>query len=57
MTSMPVYFLSHVHLIRGDLAVNGQKVTSGDAVLLAQESHIQMSNANKAEVLVFDLAA
>lgn len=48
---------AYVHLIRGELVVNGQKITSGDAVLLAQENKIQITNANKAEVLVFDLAA
>ena len=46
----------YVHLIRGELTVNGQKITSGDAVLLEQESQIQITDANKAEVLVFDLA-
>jgi redox-sensitive bicupin YhaK (pirin superfamily) len=48
---------AYVQLIRGDLVVNGQKITSGDAVMLAQENIIQIANANKAEVLVFDLAA
>ncbi len=48
---------AYVHLIRGELAVNGQKITSGDAVLLEQESKIQITLANMAEVLVFDLAA
>ena len=47
----------YVHLIRGELAVNGQKINSGDAILLEQENKIQLTNANKAEVLVFDLAA
>ena len=48
---------AYVHLIRGDLAVNGQKITSGDAVLLEQESQVNLANGYKAEVLVFDLAA
>src|SRR5450759_903207 len=48
---------AYVHLIQGELVVNGQKITAGDAVLLEEESHIQITNANKAEVLVFDLAA
>ena len=48
---------AYVHLIRGELAVNDQRITSGDAVLIAQESQIQITHANKAEVLVFDLAA
>ena len=48
---------AYVHLIRGELAVNDQRITSGDAVLIAQESQIQITHANKAEVLVFDLVA
>ncbi len=48
---------AYVHMIRGVMVVNGEKITSGDAVLLAQENKIQITNANKAEVLVFDLAA
>ena len=47
---------AYVHLIRGELVVNSQKITSGDAVLLEQESQIQITHAKKAEVLVFDLA-
>lgn len=47
----------YVHLIRGEIVVNGQKITTGDAVLLEQESRIQITDANKAEVLVFDLSA
>jgi len=47
----------YVHLIRGEIAVNGKKITSGDAILLEQESQIQITDANKAEVLVFDLSA
>lgn len=46
----------YVHLIRGELTVNGQKISSGDAVLLEQENQIQLTHANKAEVLMFDLA-
>ena len=47
----------YVHLIRGELAVNGQRIKSGDAVLLERENQIQITDAKKAEVLVFDLAA
>ena len=46
----------YVHLIRGELTVNGQKISTGDAILLEQESQIQITDARKAEVLVFDLA-
>ena len=48
---------AYVHLIRGELKVNGQKISTGDALLLEQESQIQITDAKKAEVLVFDLAA
>ena len=47
---------AYVHLIRGSLAVNGQTLQPGDAALLADESSLTLSNANDAEVLVFDLA-
>ena len=47
----------YVHLICGELTVNGQKISSGDAVLLEQENQIQLTHAHQAEVLVFDLAA
>ena len=47
----------YVHLIRGMLEVNGQRLSSGDAVLLENESRIALANGTDAEVLVFDLAA
>ena len=47
----------YVHLIRGVLVVNGQRLSSGDAVLLENESRIALANGTDAEVLVFDLAA
>ena len=50
------YRKAYVHLIHGELKVNGQKISSGDALLLEQESQIQITDAKKAEVLVFDLA-
>ncbi len=48
---------AYVHLVRGALEVNGQRLGAGDAVLLQDESRIALSNGNDAEVLVFDLAA
>ena len=47
---------AYVHLICGELKVNGQKISTGDALLLEQESQIQITDAKKAEILVFDLA-
>ena len=47
----------YVHLVRGELDVNGQRLTAGDAALLQGESTISLRHASNAEVLVFDLAA
>jgi hypothetical protein len=47
---------AYVHLVRGELAVNGQSLRGGDAAKLANESRIELSNGRNAEVLVFDLA-
>jgi redox-sensitive bicupin YhaK (pirin superfamily) len=48
---------AYVHLIRGSLQVNGQELNSGDALLIQDESHLEISNGKSAEVLVFDLSA
>lgn len=47
---------AYVHLIKGLLEVNGQKLESGDALMLAEEEQIALSHGKEAEVLVFDLA-
>jgi hypothetical protein len=51
-TSHPVY----VHLIRGELSVNGSKMAAGDAAKLQGEKALTLANGKDAEVLVFDLA-
>jgi quercetin 2,3-dioxygenase len=48
---------TYVHLVRGELTVNGQKLASGDALKLAGEERLEISEGKQAEVLVFDLAA
>jgi redox-sensitive bicupin YhaK (pirin superfamily) len=47
----------YVHLVRGDLTVNGTRISTGDAVLLEGESLIRLGAGADAEVLVFDLAS
>ena len=47
---------AYVHLVRGELDVNGQRLRAGDAAVLAGESRIKLAKADDAEVLVFDLA-
>ena len=48
----PVY----VHLVRGALEVNGQRLTTGDALTLRDEPLVRLAHGEAAEVLVFDLA-
>ena len=48
---------AYVHLVRGELDVNGQRLGPGDAALLENENRIELSSGVDAEVLVFDLAA
>ncbi|HEY6133180.1 MAG TPA: pirin family protein [Rubrivivax sp.] len=47
--------LSYVHLVRGALEVNGQRLSGGDALTLRGESRLHLSAGTDAEVLVFDL--
>ncbi|MDB5744602.1 MAG: pirin family protein [Polaromonas sp.] len=48
---------TYVHLVRGQLQVNGQVLNTGDAAALQSESQLQLTQGQSAEVLVFDLAA
>ena len=47
----------YVHLIRGELQVNGQALKGGDAALIQAESNLELTHGKDAEVLVFDLAS
>jgi quercetin 2,3-dioxygenase len=46
----------YVHLIAGQLEVNGQLLHAGDALALQSESQLLLAKGEAAEVLVFDLA-
>ncbi len=48
---------AYVHLVRGQLDVNGHNLAAGDAALLENESSLILAHGKDAEVLVFDLAA
>jgi redox-sensitive bicupin YhaK (pirin superfamily) len=47
--------LGYVHVIRGQLSVNGQVLGAGDALKISGEAAIRLEQAEAAEVLVFDL--
>jgi quercetin 2,3-dioxygenase len=48
---------AYVHLVRGELEVNGRPLVAGDAALVQDEAQLNLGHGKNAEVLVFDLAA
>jgi hypothetical protein len=48
---------AYVHLVRGELTANGQRLATGDALAMDREAALTLSDGRDAEVLVFDLAA
>jgi len=48
--------IAYVHLARGALTVNGQRLQAGDAARLDGESRLVLEQGQGAEALVFDLA-
>jgi len=47
--------LGYVHVVRGALSVNGQRLEAGDAMQLDGEPRLLLAEGRDAEVLVFDL--
>ena len=48
---------TYVHLIRGELEINGEKLSGGDAAKLEGVDALSITGGKQAEVLVFDLQA
>ena len=46
----------YVHVARGALDVNGERLNAGDAAMIEAEDSVTLVNGDKAEVLLFDLA-
>jgi quercetin 2,3-dioxygenase len=46
---------AYVHVVRGEIDVNGNRLRAGDAAKLNDEAQVSLANGNSAEVLVFDL--
>ena len=44
-----------MHVIRGQVTVNGTTLKAGDALKVSDESAVTLAQAEAAEVLVFDL--
>ncbi|MGZ3182847.1 MAG: pirin family protein [Telluria sp.] len=47
--------LGYVHVIRGSVTVNGQRLQGGDALKLVDENTVEIGEAEAAELLLFDL--
>jgi quercetin 2,3-dioxygenase len=47
---------AYVHLIQGQLQVNGLVLSAGDALAIADERELHLQAGDQAKVLVFDLA-
>ena len=47
--------IAYVHVIRGDVTVNGTALKGGDALKVTVENLVTLGEATDAEVLVFDL--
>jgi len=52
---LPAGRLGYLHLIRGALTVNGQRLESGDAAKIRDESRLTILAEGDAELLLFDL--
>jgi redox-sensitive bicupin YhaK (pirin superfamily) len=48
---------AYIHLVRGELSVNGKAMAAGDAARVQGEPQLTLEGGRGAEVLVFDLAA
>ncbi|MEO7107753.1 MAG: pirin family protein [Rhodoferax sp.] len=48
---------AYLHVVRGDVSVNGVALHGGDAALLEGETHLDLDQGKDAEVLFFDLQA
>lgn len=46
---------TYVHVVRGSVAVNGLRLSAGDAVKIQDEPRLEIGDGRDAEVLVFDL--
>ncbi|RZL09304.1 MAG: pirin family protein [Rubrivivax sp.] len=46
---------AYVHVARGSVELNGQRLSEGDGVRLRNEERLTLTNGQNAEVLVFDL--
>jgi redox-sensitive bicupin YhaK (pirin superfamily) len=47
---------AYVHVARGALSLNGERLSAGDGARVSVEKELRLSDAQQAEVLLFDMA-
>ncbi|ACQ92187.1 Pirin domain protein [Tolumonas auensis DSM 9187] len=52
---LPENRYAYVHIARGSIDVNGERLSAGDGIRIRQEQQIALQNGEQAEVLLFDL--
>jgi redox-sensitive bicupin YhaK (pirin superfamily) len=55
LTHTPTRPNTYLHVVQGDLTLNGLTLKSGDGAALTKEQSLTLSTPTKAEVLIFDL--
>ena|SRR5258706_10755262 len=53
---LPEGRLAYVHVARGEVTLNGQRLAAGDGVKIEKESALALTQGKGAEILLFDLA-
>jgi redox-sensitive bicupin YhaK (pirin superfamily) len=54
--ALPADRKAYVHVARGEVEVNGQRLSAGDGARISDEPQLRFANARGAELLLFDLA-
>jgi redox-sensitive bicupin YhaK (pirin superfamily) len=47
---------TYVHVVKGEVVVNGQPLAAGDAIKLSDERRVRVEHGRGAEILLFDLS-
>ena len=54
--ALPAGHKAYLHMVRGSVDINGQKLATGDGAKVSGEPELRFTNGNGAEVLLFDMA-
>src|SRR5437870_6471677 len=53
---LPAGHRAYLHVARGEVALNGQRLAAGDGAKIADEQALQLTQGKDAEILLFDLS-